>query len=71
MKCFDVRKRGDLYIAVSAPSVLTTNHSITPDTIIPCGEGLTVYAAIADLCNQLDMEHDAESKRKAFEAQRW
>ena len=63
MKCFDVRKRGDLYIAVSAPSVLTTNHSITPDTIIPYGEGLTMYAAIADLCRLIDATEIKEPAR--------
>ena len=73
MMCFNVKKRGEKYIALPLSSAMPpADESVTPYTAL-FGEGLTAHAAIADLCNQLDMEHDAEteSKRKALEAQRW
>ena len=57
MMCFNVRKRGEMYIALPLSSVMPPDESVTPDTIM-FGEGLTAHAAVADLCNQLDMKRN-------------
>lgn len=53
MKCFDVRKKGEGYIAWQAPQVLPMRLR-SKDGDIPVGSGASDYAAIADLCAQLD-----------------
>lgn len=53
MKCFDVRRKGEGYLAWQAPQVLPMRLR-SKDGNIPFGSGASDYAAIADLCAQLD-----------------
>ena len=65
MMCFNVRKRGETYIAFALSSVMYTippDESIAPDMAL-FGEGLTALNAISDLCIKLGREHLAALKK--------
>ena len=72
MICFDVRERGETFIAVRAPALLTAlDFAVVEKTGLPFGEGLSEYSAIVDLCDQLDRPRpDAQSiqRRKQVDA---